>query len=79
MLSLNKTTNLQGTSKIDNTIVVILNAQITDQGTADVTKTIVNKEIYNANKVECRKDISEFESEVYELEDSIASSVIGEE
>lgn len=74
MLEMNKTTNLQGTSKIDNTIVVIMNAQITDKGTADVTKTIVNKDIYNANKTECRKDIAEFEDKVYELEDSISNA-----
>ena len=74
MLNINKNITLNGTSVIDGVQVAYMSASIsTDGGTgANVNKTITNQEVYNANKVQVRADISEFETKVYEEEDKLA-------
>lgn len=39
----------------------------------NINKNITNQEVYNANKVQVRADIAEFEQEVYKIEDEISS------
>lgn len=73
MLETNKNITLTGVSKIDGVQVAYMSATISsDGGTgANVNKSITNQEVYNSNKVQVRKDISEFENKVYEVEDEL--------
>lgn len=77
MLNINKTINLNGSSEINGQVVAYMNASIsTDGKSANVNKSITNQELYNANKAEVRNDFSEFESRVYEVEDSLSNECI---
>lgn len=75
-----KTTNsvtVTGTSEIDGVQVVYLSAMISQEtaGSSTVSQNITNKDLYNENKVECRKDIADFQEQVYELEDQYTKSL----
>lgn len=71
MLKINKSTALNGESRIDNKIVMTLAADISNEtaGNSYVRQTILNQELYTANRKECRKDISDFQDAVFEIED----------
>ena len=73
MLKINKTINLNATSEIDGQVVVYMNASISTDGNtnANINKNITNQELYNANKVQVRADMAEFEQEVYKVEDEL--------
>ena len=73
MLKINKNINLTGYSTIGEVQVVYLNASISTDGTSNANKstTILNQDLYNKNKVEIRKDILAFSTEVYKVEDEI--------
>lgn len=73
MLKINKTINLNGTSEIDGQVVVYMNASLSTDGTTNVNinKNITNQELYNTNKVQVRADMTEFEAEVYKVEDEL--------
>ena len=72
MLKTNQNITLTGISEIEGQQAVYMSASIGTDGTnANVNKTVTNQELYNANKVECRKDIADFETAVYAIEDSI--------
>lgn len=78
MLNTQKSINLTGQSRIavdgQEVIVVSLSANVyTDGNNANVVSTIVNKEVYAANKKACRSDIDAFTAEVREMEDSITT------
>ncbi len=55
-----------------------MNASISTDGntSANINKSISNQELYNANKSQVRKDMAEFESEVYKVEDSINADLL---
>lgn len=78
MLNTNKSITLSGTSVIDGIQVAYMSATVaTDGGNgANVNKTITNQEIYNANKVQVRADIAEFEQEVYKIEDGMLAKTL---
>ena len=66
MLKTEKSITLSGQVLID------LSANVSDtNGSANVTKTITNAELYEANKTQCRADFKEFSDKVYAIEDSI--------
>lgn len=73
MLKINKNINLTGYSTIGEVQVVYLNASISTDGTSNANKstTILNQDLYNKNKTEIRKDMQDFENEVYKTEDEI--------
>ena len=73
MLRINKTINLNGTSEIEGQVVVYMSASISTDGStnANINKNIANQELYNANKVQVRADMAEFEQEVYKVEDEL--------
>ncbi|WP_286149561.1 MULTISPECIES: hypothetical protein [Bacillota] len=75
MLKINKTININGTSEIDGQVVVYMNASISTDGNtnANINKNITNQDLYNANKVSVRADMSAFEEEVYKIEDELNS------
>lgn len=73
MLEVNKNITINGTSEIEGVQVVYMTATISTDGgnNAGMTKTVTNQELYNKNKVAVRKDMADFETEVYAVQDSI--------
>ena len=73
MLKATKNISLSGQSIIDEVEVVFMNASIGtgDNQSISVNKSIRDQELYMANKVEVRKDISDFEDQVYLIEDDV--------
>lgn len=76
MLKVNKNITITGQSIIDNQQVAFMNATISTDGRSNVniTKNVVNQELYNTNKDTIRKDMSDFEVEVYKVQDDITST-----
>lgn len=72
MLTTKKTTRLSGESRIEGVIAMTLDAEVSRETAENtfVRQNIINQELYNANKKECRKDITDFQEEVFDLEDS---------
>lgn len=79
MLKINKNITLNGQSEIREKQVVYMSANISTDGNsnANINTSIADESVYNANKEECRKDIAEFQSEVYKIQDSITTSNLG--
>lgn len=76
MVEINKSITLTGSSKINGVQAVYMSASIeAGSNSANVTKTITDKDLYNANKDEARKDVSEFESAVYAIEDAAVKEI----
>ena len=76
-LKTNKNITLTGISEIGGVQAIYMSATIGTDGTnANVNKTITNQELYNVNKVDCRKDIADFEAAVYAIEDSITGGTV---
>ena len=73
MLTTIKKINLSGASNINGSQAVFLNAQLSTDGSSNgsVSINITNDELYKANKAECRKDISDFQNRVYDLQDEL--------
>ncbi|WP_281550167.1 hypothetical protein [Murimonas intestini] len=72
MLKTMKNITLTGNSMIDDQQVVYMNASISTEGErTNSSSAIQNRELYNANKAQCRADIAAFDQMVYEIEDSI--------
>ena len=57
---------------VDNAPVTVvqMTANIKEDGNSNITTTIVNKDLYEANKKACRADMDEFTVYVREVEDS---------
>lgn len=83
MLKLNKAITLSGYSQIiegENTSplqVAYMSASINTDGSsnASISKSILNQEAYGKYRTEVRKDMSEFELEVYKIEDEIIGGI----
>lgn len=63
-------TSLSYQSKIGDEVAVYMTGQIKEDGTSSFSKSINNLELYEANKAECRADMSAFEQILFDLEDS---------
>lgn len=72
MLKVSKNITITGTSIIDDKQVAYMSATISTDGTTNpnIVKTITNTELYNINKEIIRNDFTEFENEVYQIEDA---------
>lgn len=72
MLKINKNITLNGQSEIGEKQVVYMSANISTDGNSNVNinTSIADEILYSANKEECRKDIAEFQAEVYKIQDS---------
>lgn len=81
MLRATKSTYLSGDVVIGTTTVMNLVANIQRENIdyTTINQTILNQELYNAHKVECRKDVAEFQQMVYEIEDSFAEELTKED
>lgn len=69
-----KSISLNGSSTItmDNATVTVVSlaANISEDGNSNIVTTIVNHDMYEANKTECRADMDAFTQMVREIEDS---------
>lgn len=80
MLKVNKNITLNGNSEVNGIQVVYMSASISTDGNsnASVSKSIVNQEVYMANKVEVRADMDAFEEAVYKVEDELIGGTVDE-
>lgn len=80
MLKINKNIILYGVSEINGQQIVYMSATINTEGNnnTNTTKTITNKELYNANVEAARADMAAFESEVFKVEDEIKVGINNE-
>ena len=67
MLNITKTTNLSGSSTIDNQSVMTMYAAVPETGSLTISQTITNKELYLANQTQCDNDYENFKLEVNKL------------
>lgn len=75
MLKNNKTISFDGTSYVigeDGTeqIVAYFNAIIRADDTTQINMSISNAELYESNKATIRSDYTDFQTEVYEVQDT---------
>lgn len=78
MLKTNKNITLTGYSEINGIQVAYMNASISTDGNtnANVTKNILNQELYSQNKTAVRTDMDAFEAEVYKIEDEVLGGTL---
>lgn len=69
MLKGTRSTTLSYSSMIDGKTAVYMTAQIPESGKSNCSKNIRDKELYEANKTECRKDMAAFDEMLYQIED----------
>jgi len=76
MLKTTKNITLVGQSLIANAQVIYMNASISADGStnANINTSITNQTVYEANKTECRKDISDFQTAVYAAQDEATTA-----
>lgn len=77
MLEIVKSMTLNGVSKIKGQPVAYLNATISTDGngSSNVNQSIANKELYEANKTQVRKDMDQFKDMFYQLEDELGGQI----
>ena len=78
MLEVTKNITMNGVSKIEGQAVAYMSATISTDGqtSGSINKTVSNVELYNANKIAVRKDMSDFESEVYSVQDEVLAEEV---
>ena len=64
MLSTTKSTSMNGTSKIEDKIVMTFSVSIPSAGNISFSKQIMDKKLYLENQEECDSDYANFEAEV---------------
>ncbi len=76
MLKKEKTLNLTGRSLINDTDVVHFDARLSSTGGTTTINTYVNnQELYEKNRREVRKDMSDFRQYVFDQEDELFDDV----
>lgn len=69
MLKGTKSVSMNFNSMINGRPVVYMSAQILEAGNASTSITVQDRDLYEANRAECRKDIEAFNQIVYAAED----------
>ena len=74
-LNIKESVTVTGAVEIENVQVVYLSSNIVSDGSDATTfsQSILNTDLYNANKAQCRADIAEFQTYVYGVEDRISA------
>ena len=74
-LNIKESVTVTGAVEIENVQVVYLSSNIVSDGSDATTfsQSILNADLYNANKAQCRADIAEFQTYVYGAEDRISA------
>lgn len=77
MLKTMKKITINGKSIIDNVEVCGYQAQIdeSDPTIMSLSDWYINKELYKANRVECRADLAEFEDYAYTIQDELIAAL----
>mgnify|MGYP003610276108 FL=1 len=72
-INIKESVTVTGAVEIENVQVVYLSSNIVSDGSDATTfsQSILNADLYNANKAQCRADIAEFQTYVYGVEDRI--------
>jgi len=74
MLKTSKSITLSGQSYIDGTQVANYSANIdSEKGSSNINSSIINQVQYDGNKVAVRKDLADFTTKVYEVEDQLTA------
>lgn len=65
-LNTKKSISITGESKINGQQVIYLNANVTTDsaGNTNINQSITDQNLYRQNRVECRKDIDDFQAKV---------------
>ena len=73
--NIKESVTVTGAVEIENVQVVYLSSNIVSDGSDATTfsQSILNADLYNANKAQCRADIAEFQTYVYDVEDRISA------
>lgn len=76
MLNFQKEITFTGRSIIDGVEVVGFSAKIKSDDPSNITFSSwqMNKELYKANREQCRKDEADFEDKVYEAQDELINA-----
>lgn len=74
MLTITKTQNINGTSRINDVDVANMYATINENGEVSINKNVFNYEVYKANMSEVQADMIEFETKVYAMQSESSSS-----
>lgn len=74
-LETKKSISITGESKFNGKQVIYLSANVTtdNAGNSNISQQIMDQELYKQNRVECRKDIDEFQAKVWAVEDDLLS------
>ena len=74
-INIKESVTVTGAVEIENVQVVYLSSNIVSDGSDATTfsQSILNADLYNANKAQCRADIAEFQTYVYDAEDRISA------
>ena len=74
-INIKESVTVTGAVEIENVQVVYLSSNIVSDGSDATTfsQSILNADLYNANKAQCRADIAEFKTYVYGVEDRISA------
>jgi len=73
-LELRKSVTVNGESKVAGKTAVYFTANLStdDENSSSVNQNIIDQELYQSNRKECRKDATVFQEAVYEVEDQLA-------
>lgn len=79
LTTIKKNITLSATCKIDGKDVAGYSATINSENPEDMNLSDwqINKTLYKANRIQCRKDQAEFEDAAYTLQDQMISEVSG--
>ncbi|WP_281446824.1 hypothetical protein [Leuconostoc mesenteroides] len=73
-MTINKSVSNNATSQTtDGQAIAYFSANVSDSGTSS-NMTIQNQDLYEANKLQVRKDKTDFDNAVYEVEDAQTST-----
>ncbi|ABJ62725.1 MULTISPECIES: hypothetical protein [Leuconostoc] len=73
-MTINKSVSINATSQTtDGQAIAYFSANVSDSGTSS-NMTIQNQDLYEANKLQVRKDKTDFDNAVYEVEDAQTST-----
>ena len=80
MLKTTKKITINGKSIIDNVEVCGYQAQIDESNPTNMSLSDwqINKELYKANRVDCRADLAEFEDYAYTIQDELIAALEAE-
>lgn len=76
-LGVKKAISITGDSRINGQRVIYFSATVTTDsaGNTNINQQIENQDLYRQNRVECRKDVDEFQEKVWAIEDNLLNEV----